>query len=449
MDVTFYSFSKKRNSTAQPTGGTTLSCQLKQPTAISNPTFIIGAWNRNYNYCYVATWGRYYFIEDITILNGQRAEIACSCDVLATYKSNITSYNAFVERSASQHTEYVSDGLVTNFLKIVNQDHTLTTFPDPFNRETGCFVMRVVNGNSGPTGLSTYVLTQSQLNSVMDFMFNDTSYQNDILKDEVTKTFFNPFQYIVNLMWFPLAADKVGGTSATVKFGWWDSGKSARLLDSVYSSGVIFNEELTLPTNVYSDFRRYHPAFSSYYIYLPNVGLVSMSPTDVESGLHCVLVIDMTTGNAEYRLQEGNGNIISTFQCKYGVPIQIGQIAPQGTSLANSLISAGNALMSGSVGSVLSGFNSVQSAIAPTASINGNQGSRYLITAMPYVSLTCINYGTCDIPNTVAGRPLYKNVTLSTLSGFCKCAGASVPMRGYVGEKDQVDNYLNEGFYLE
>ena len=67
ITVTLYTFSKRENSTAQPSTGTDFYCVLKQPTSIINPTLEISASDiTGYNYAYIAAFGRYYFMKDIT-----------------------------------------------------------------------------------------------------------------------------------------------------------------------------------------------------------------------------------------------------------------------------------------------------------------------------------------------------------------------------------------------
>ena len=70
MNVTFYTFAKRENSTAQPGAGITsktYDCKLKENTSIINPTIEIvkeAAQNYtdllSYNYAYISDFGRYY-----------------------------------------------------------------------------------------------------------------------------------------------------------------------------------------------------------------------------------------------------------------------------------------------------------------------------------------------------------------------------------------------------
>ena len=50
---------------------------------------------------------------------------------------------------------------------------------------------------------------------------------------------------------------------------------------------------------------------------------------------------------------------------------------------------------------------------------------------------------------TAEGLPLYRTVSLSSLSGYCRCEGASVEMGGLDRFKEEVNMFLNTGFFIE
>ena len=69
VTVTFYSFSKRENSTEQPSGaGTAYDCIMLDDTSLMNPTFKLSIATNpiGNNYCYVSDFNRYYFIKDIS-----------------------------------------------------------------------------------------------------------------------------------------------------------------------------------------------------------------------------------------------------------------------------------------------------------------------------------------------------------------------------------------------
>ena len=154
ITVNFYTFSKKTNSTKQPTGTAALSasCLLKDATSIITPVFQIRTSDPTaYNYCYCSAFHRYYFISDITWNKGYW-EIRCKCDVLATYKTTIGSTNGYVLRSANK-----SDGSIIDTLYPTDTAETLqeiyqqaTSDSIAFNGfDNGYYVLGIKGANAG------------------------------------------------------------------------------------------------------------------------------------------------------------------------------------------------------------------------------------------------------------------------------------------------------------
>ena len=105
----FSGFSKKHNSTKQPSGsGKTLSVKLKENTSVLYPHFFINDYSFSYNNI---QWGsRYYFVDDIISISHGMAEYVCSFDALATFKEAIGSSVQYVLRSASSYNLSIIDG---------------------------------------------------------------------------------------------------------------------------------------------------------------------------------------------------------------------------------------------------------------------------------------------------------------------------------------------------
>lgn len=88
---------------------------VKQPSSILNPVITlalstIGA--KNYaavNYSYVPDWGRYYFVDDITLENNGILTLTLSVDVLMSYKDKILSSQQFIARAESLNSALYID----------------------------------------------------------------------------------------------------------------------------------------------------------------------------------------------------------------------------------------------------------------------------------------------------------------------------------------------------
>ena len=110
IDVVFYTFSKKSNSTAQPTGGTTFSCILKSDSSVVNPRIELNYSGNpsGFNYAKISEYGRYYYITEWTYTPGLWVA-TMQTDVMATYKSQIGSESLYVLRSSAAYDGNILD----------------------------------------------------------------------------------------------------------------------------------------------------------------------------------------------------------------------------------------------------------------------------------------------------------------------------------------------------
>lgn len=94
------------------TGGTPFNdVATKHPCSVINPTFILKRFGgfADCNYLYCEDFGRYYYINNITVLEGGRIQLDCTVDVLYTYKSAIEAISAYIERSSNGTANYLAD----------------------------------------------------------------------------------------------------------------------------------------------------------------------------------------------------------------------------------------------------------------------------------------------------------------------------------------------------
>ena len=90
MIVTFYQFTKRINSTAQPSGGTEIDMVLKVPTDIYNPTFQISGHDMT-TFTYAKWENRYYYITNVSYVTNDIQSVTLTIDPLATWKRQIQS----------------------------------------------------------------------------------------------------------------------------------------------------------------------------------------------------------------------------------------------------------------------------------------------------------------------------------------------------------------------
>lgn len=106
----------KRNLYKSPTWRqSNLKCYIKDGRSIINPIFILD-YKPEYtqcNYAYVEEWGRYYFIDNIVLAPGGKAELSCSVDVLQTYQNFIQNLTVNVVRQEELYEPYLPDAAYT------------------------------------------------------------------------------------------------------------------------------------------------------------------------------------------------------------------------------------------------------------------------------------------------------------------------------------------------
>jgi hypothetical protein len=207
MQVSFGSFSKKRNSTKRPTTelSDTRDVKLKQATSLDAPTFILTGNDFNWNY---AKYGnRYYFITDIRSVHDNLSEVDCILDPLATAKDYILTSTQYVCYSSHNTSTWLADTRVPLLKSTTVQSDTALT---GILSNIGCYILSVVGENC----VSTYMLqAESQITALLDDIANwDTQEIADIMQG-VT---FSPASYSQPSPTLPTTNDNFACFSALI-----------------------------------------------------------------------------------------------------------------------------------------------------------------------------------------------------------------------------------------
>ena len=103
MDIIFHVNSSERQAINKSLdSGTTLTGSLRNESSVINPSFLIEYENPSgFNYCYIADFGRYYFITDMTSIRTGIWKIDCSVDVLMSFKTEILNLDVIVSDLSS------------------------------------------------------------------------------------------------------------------------------------------------------------------------------------------------------------------------------------------------------------------------------------------------------------------------------------------------------------
>ena len=470
------SFTKRKNSTAQPTGGTQKTVYLKEGSSILNPSFILS--EPATKYTYVEAFGNYYFVRDVVNLDASRSEIVCALDALATYKSDITGYTAFVERAASSYDPYVNDPLLSQKQLLYSEDITNTAMTSFFTTGTGCFVVECLAKDTGIILYATDTLDPYK------YILSPAAYSTDDIDDWIQSRISQSFDldvYIGSVKWFPFDANAidVNATAMTTNFpiGPVDIANTLILAQQSwpYTVYAITNKypkhasyHLSLPASGhFNDFRDCNNAYTQYNLYLPGVGIVNLDAAIIGGAIHnskTIVVeidVDMISGDIAYLLcfQASGGGYdayIGRYSGNIAVDVPVGKSAVDTVRSAKMVagsIGAGAAAggwIGAAMGAVGGGLEAIYNAMTPETSLIGGSGNKSEIYYhISNLVLSRKQYTGKDFPTSVAGRPLMQNTTLSTLSGYVKCGNASIPVNAPDSVRDEINSYLNSGFYIE
>lgn len=96
IQITFYSYTGKSNEIPKSlSDGITLNGLLRDNFNVLNPTLTVtNAGVFSFNYAYIPDFGKYYFVDGVTVTSATSYEISLRVDVLQTYKDNILASTA-------------------------------------------------------------------------------------------------------------------------------------------------------------------------------------------------------------------------------------------------------------------------------------------------------------------------------------------------------------------
>lgn len=496
IEVRFYNFSKRPNSTKRPGSATfTHYCELRDRCSIYEPVLdmalgFTGETATGINYAYIPSFNRYYFVRDWSWNLGVWT-CQLQCDVLATYKTQIGNSTQYVIRAAS---EAACDPLLTDTLYPAEADldvtnSILTTFTlgglPGNNTNPGCFVIGVLNQSISNLGAVTYYLMNKDNFSLFkNVLFSNSGSATDLFN----KYSNNPIQYITSCKWYPFSVTEiinspdVGLTEVrTIGVGCaynvaWSSVSTTwpqRIDTPIYHKSQTYNFGSHPDADAQTRYLHRTP-YTSHEINSPIFGTIQIDATTLESqssdnkaSIH--QWVDLTSGDAVMRVYadsglsstpsalvgEGHGQMGTDIKLASSALNVIGAIGGSAATVAGvAMTAAGNpaGLISAASG-ILSSANS----LIPTIQSTGNSGSflnsawynsstvkqpLYTIWSRKYLRLS----GTDPDDR---GYPVCKPLTISTLSGYVLCSDVDIALSATQAERDQVKSYMEGGFFYE
>lgn len=470
MNVTFYTFSKRVNSTAQPSGGASFSCVLKTPSSVIAPSISIvwtGSGNPSaYNYAYIPDYQRYYWVRNWNFADRQwTADL--TVDVLASWKTYIGAASKYVLRSASENNRTIVDTMypAKSTYRASGALAGSSLGWANYGSGDGTFVVQVVGANniaaSGSavamymmSGNSVQALINNQLNAIEGAYNNATA--NDIF-EAVQKLLMLPFrftsdlsQYIRGIMWFPFTFP--AGSGGPVYLGLYQCLQAASNIAApmiVQASTV----DLSSFPGTGADAWEYMAPFGTYSVELEPFGVIPLDSVDVVNGTTLTLSIatDALSGLGVLHVYI-DGRVVAVRTAQIGVSVPYGGTAPDYAGAitgAASVAATAAAYASGeaSGGALAGAIGSAVSAASPNGYSAGTAGGGAAVEGVVRFLYRVLEHA--DTDPTEAGYPLCMIKTLSDLSGFIMCRDGDIDAPATQAELAQIETYLKGGFFYE
>lgn len=128
-------------------GETSVTCDFKAPIDIENPTIYISATDTydDYNYCYIAEFGRYY---DMKCVGGtaQTLTFQCTSDVLMSFKSQIRQCPAVIARNPWHWDLYLPDPKMPVEARTVSGILNFSSNKNAFDGKSNCYILTTLGG---------------------------------------------------------------------------------------------------------------------------------------------------------------------------------------------------------------------------------------------------------------------------------------------------------------
>lgn len=426
----------------------------------------------NYTYAYIDRFKKYYFVSAPIILTDGTIQYDLVEDVLATNKTSVGSTKAQIVYSSTGYNKHVVDTRMA--VKANKAYFNRQTQASGFN-STGCYIVGVVNDeSSGKYGAASYYLmTQSQLKDLIECLSSTD------INAQIQQYFSGDWmQFIVSCIWIPVSYSDAlswftGGLATTTRIKVGSTG----LLNSqaIEAKGTPLTSTLHDFTSVslyipykWQDFRDCEP-YTSASLYLVGLGDTDININDFYSSTNVSIQyrIDAVTGDITYRIYNDDGTVVKTVMFNGGVnvvlsntAIQTGGVLTAVGGLGAGAVGIGLSAVTGNIAGVIgsgiaamgAGASILTSANHRSTSIKGTNQGRSSFADTSFILTVCsLDTENIDASDYIArwGRPVGEVGTISSYSGYVQCEGASVAIAGDEWERNEINSYLNSGFYYE
>lgn len=470
MNVYFSTFSKRRNSTKRPSGGSGYSCLLKDDTSTARPSIAL-KWPGSgsptaYNYCYIPDFGRYYYVNSWTYTDRQWVA-DCVVDVLATYKTQIGAESKYVVRAAGTFDLYMPDTLFPVDGKLKTTQISISGLNWANSLSGGSIVIGLmgVDGGYSVGGVSYYRVTPAGYMTLLKELYSESlagingeSYGSTIgqaieaLSRNMLRSITNPQQYIKSVRWYPFSFSEGGGV--TVRIGGIQTTPTLYPISDPIKTQTITMTFSTMPNTPMEYWANVSPYLEAT-AFIPPFGTFPLDTRKLCDATGCSLEIitDAISGQAHMRLfatRTGADPVLAESITTIGIPMDSSGVSyGSGVSLGSVAGAVGSAITGdylGAAAGIASAFDSgvgkAEAHSAAYSGIAGFQAPKFIQMNYMNAKVTTDDYDEC-------GHAVGQVMTLSGLSGYILCADGHVDCPATDAEHAQIEAFLTGGFFYE
>lgn len=504
FQVVFYTFSKKQNSTARPSGtGHNYNCMGKDPLSVTKPRLQLrladGAQDNPtaWNYAYISAFGRYYWVTEWTN-EGPIWTASLSVDALASWKTQIGASSLYIYRASAEFSRRIPDN---TYPKMVIPNQSVVALPKPWTvggtnaagdaGTVGHIVAGIISGN----GTKFYAFSRVSWDAFLEGLFSD-AYYNAVLSTfgateyPEAKVAVNPMQFIASAIFVPLGVGsgnyripsiatvdrvKVGsvtvGTTVPATFTAYEVDTSQPAVPWVYTiSGV----DGALPLGVHpqaasrGDWLNYSP-YTDYDLFYPPLGTIKLDP-DVVSNVQQLQVRVRMDFKASRGMLEVVGiktafpahdRIIYRGEFGIGAAIMLSNVmTPGSNAISRGAFSAAQSIFPADSpwyglatkipvvgGFVDNGVSDYVSGRTPHLTQTGNNETLVGMGGTPQIVIN--HWMLANEDNAGKGRPLCDIRQVSAVPGFLTAEAEELSIPCTASELSEIRSAVKNGFYYE
>lgn len=468
--LTYYTFSKRKKSTATPTGGTQIDVKLKSGTSLISPTFLLNISGRP-TFNYVSFEGRYYFVNDVTSVGNDLWEIACTEDYLATWKTDIGTTSAVIMYATGGSDDIIDQRIGVKSSLDVRSEATLLS--GDFSGFTDHSEGIAIIGVTGVGSFGNYLISSVD---VPELLADIAPWEVSNIIDAATGfqqlfTGGSAAESLKSCIYLPIILSAVENNFDQPKQIWLGAYPCTsngnplmgrRMNNPFLSASAVVD----IPWK-YSDWRRNAP-YTKVFLYLPVFGLISLSSSDIinESQLSILYSLNMLGGDIAFmvrgttsgrKLATGSANIAmqSTYgssniaggKAISGIGVAVGSLA----AVAAGVVTGGAATLAIGGGIAAASGGLISALCGETAGNGGLSGSA--VTGLDLgIMCTTITHDLSDSQtslNPIMGKPVMAKHTIGTYAGFVQTDGCQVAGNMLDVERENINSLCDGGIYYE